>query len=63
MEKQLEYTNPYHGTQIVVNADRPDWAKLWAIAHGKNVSECWCYRCFLSKGRKVGNDVPQTRPS
>ena len=45
--------NPYHGTEIVVNADRPDWAKRWGVI-GKDAEGCWCYSCWFEHIRRTG---------
>ena len=53
--------NKYHGTPIVVSADKPDYGKRWGIAK-KQARGCWCYTCTMkyldaqrtTKGKKDG---------
>ena len=40
--------NPYHNTEIVVNADRLDWGKRWGVAP-RNAEGCWCYSCTMER--------------
>ncbi len=39
--------NKYHGTPIVVNADRPDFGKRWGVVK-KSAKGCWCYTCTMA---------------
>jgi len=53
---ETELFNPFHWSKlyqrnrrIVVDADRPDWAKRWG-AVPKEAEGCWCYTCYMEKG-------------
>jgi hypothetical protein len=51
--------NRWHGTAIIVNADREDWAKKKGVVP-QGTPGCWCYHCWLEK---TGGWSAQYRPN